>query len=81
MLGFFLIISAGMPVKGWNSNNQMTILESYCKAVATDGKEITIDLKDKLTQALLDRVQAVADQYNIACHASTCGILLKPKIK
>ena len=57
----------------------MTILESYCKAVATDGKEITIDLKDKLTQAILDRVQAVADQYNIACHASTCGILLKPK--
>ena len=57
----------------------MTILESYCKAVANDGKEITIDLKDKLTQAILDRVQAVADQYNIACHASTCGILLKPK--
>jgi len=59
----------------------MTILESYCKALATDGKEITIDLRDKLTQATLDKVQAVADQYNIACHASTCGILLKPKIK
>jgi len=59
----------------------MTIIQSYCKAVVTDGKEITIDLKEKLTQAILDRVQAVADQYNIACHASTCGILLKPKIK
>ena len=57
----------------------MTILESYCKALATNGKEITIDLRDKLTQATLDKVQAVADQYNIACHASTCGILLKPK--
>jgi len=61
--------------------NPMTILESYCKAVATDGKEITIDLKDKLTQAILDRVQAVADQYDIACHAHTSGILLKPKVK
>jgi len=59
----------------------MTILESYCKAVAKDGKEITIDLKEKLTQAILDKVQAVADQYNIACHAHTSGILLKPKIK
>ena len=59
----------------------MTILQSYCKAVATDGKEITIDLKGKLTQAILDRVKSVADQYNIACHASTCGILLKPKVK
>ena len=70
-----------MPVKGWDSNNPMTILQTYCKAVANDGKEITIDLKEKLTQAILDRVQAVADQYNIACHASTCGILLKPKVK
>ena len=59
----------------------MTIIESYCKAVANDGKEINIDLKDKLTQTLLDRVQAVADQYNIACHAHTSGILLKPKTK
>jgi hypothetical protein len=59
----------------------MTIIQSYCKAVATDGKEITIDLKEKLTKAILDKVQAVADQYNIACHASTCGILLKPKVK
>ena len=58
----------------------MTILQTYCKAVATDGKEITIDLKEKLTQTLLDRVQAVADQYNIACHAHTSGILLKPKV-
>ena len=61
--------------------NPMTILESYCKAVANDGREINIDLKDKLTQAILDRAQAVADQYNIACHAHTSGILLKPKVK
>ena len=57
----------------------MTILESYCKAVAT--KEITIELQDKLTQTILDRVKAVADQYDIACHAHTSGILLKPKVK
>ena len=59
----------------------MTIIQSYCKALATDGKEITIDLKEKLTQSILDRIQAAANQYNIACHAHTSGILLKPKVK
>jgi len=59
----------------------MTILETYCKAVATEGKEITIDLRDKLTESLFDKVKAVANRYDIACHASTCGILLKPKVQ
>ena len=59
----------------------MTILETYCKAVANEGKEITIDLRDKLTESLFDKVKAVANRYDIACHASTCGILLKPKVQ
>ena len=59
----------------------MSLIESYCKAVADTGKEITINIQDNLTQKLFDRVKAVAIQYDIACHAHTSGILLKPKIK
>jgi hypothetical protein len=59
----------------------MNLIESYCKTVADTGKEITINIQDNLTQKLFDRVKAVAIQYDIACHAHTSGILLKPKIK
>jgi hypothetical protein len=59
----------------------MNIIESYCKAAADNGKEITITIQDNLTQKLFDRVKAVAIQYDIACHAHSSGILLKPKIK
>ena len=58
----------------------MNLIESYCKAVAGNGKEITITIQDKLTDKLFDRVKAVAIQYDIACHAHTSGILLKPKV-
>jgi hypothetical protein len=58
----------------------MNLIESYCKAVADTGKEITINIQEKLTDTLFDRVKAVAIQYDIACHAHTSGILLKPKV-
>lgn len=58
----------------------MNLIESYCKVVADTGKEITINIQDNLTQKLFDRVKAVAIQYDIACHAHTSGILLKPKV-
>ena len=41
----------------------MTILESYCKAVATDGKEITTDQKDLINQAVNRLVIGIALFY------------------
>jgi hypothetical protein len=58
-----------------------TIIERYCEAVETTGKEITIQLKDGLTEKLYNKVKAVANRYDIACHAGNYDILLKPSVK
>ena len=58
--------------------NMKTLIERYCEAVETTGKEITIQLKDGLTEKLYNKVKAVANRYDIACHAGSYDILLKP---
>tara|TARA_R110002060_G_scaffold20670_1_gene28141 strand:+ start:1332 stop:1577 length:246 start_codon:yes stop_codon:yes gene_type:complete len=61
--------------------NMKTLIERYCEAVETTGKEITIQLKDGLTEKLYNKVKAVANRYDIACHAGSYDILLKPSVK
>tara|TARA_R110002012_G_scaffold106181_1_gene247369 strand:+ start:697 stop:906 length:210 start_codon:yes stop_codon:yes gene_type:complete len=58
-----------------------TLIERYCEAVKTTGKEITIQLQDGLNEKLYNKVKAVANRYDIACHAGSYDILLKPSVK
>lgn len=58
-----------------------TVIERYCEAVKTTGKEITIQLQDRLNEKLYNKVKAVANHYDIACHAGNYDILLKPSVK
>jgi len=61
--------------------NMKTLIERYCEAVEATGKEITIQLQDGLTEKLYNKVKAVANRYDIACHAGNYDILLKPSVK
>ena len=79
-----VFISQGKPLSETNQTREKqmkTLIERYCEAVETTGKEITIQLKDGLTEKLYNKVKAVANRYDIACHAGSYDILLKPSVK